>query len=268
MAMAQTLGLGTLFERRLSLHLRNPRSIVVPLFVPAMFALVIAPALAKSLGSFRPDVDYQTYVAIAAGVLMLPIGGMLHGLQVIIDKRHGITPELLSAPVRRSMIPLGNALAVLVLSILQLVVLVVLATARGAEVHTSVAGVAWFFAAGSLMTLGSYGIAEVLAALIGVEDEYIALTPVVIVPWFLAGSMFPITALPKVLESIALVLPWTHAIALMRYGMMQGSDSGLASIWHLSSGIEMAALSASVLALFAVVMLTAAVKAFERQTVA
>ena len=41
---------------------------------------------------------------------------------------------------------------------------------------------------------------------------------VAIVPFFFAGSLFPITALPGFLTAFARVLPLTHALALMRYG--------------------------------------------------
>jgi ABC-type polysaccharide/polyol phosphate export permease len=49
------------------------------------------------------------------------------------------------------------------------------------------------------------------------------------VPWFLAGSLFPINVLPKFLMWFARILPITHALALMRYGLLSDS-SGLHDI--------------------------------------
>ena len=117
------------------------------------------------------------------------------------------------------------------------------------------------------LSIGSYGFAEVLALSIGREDEYISLTPAVaIMPWFLAGSLFPISVLPAGSEQISLALPWTHALALLRFGLMEGTDPGLEAIWHMNSDVLMAGLSLAVLAAFAVIMLTLAVRVFHRKT--
>ncbi len=54
-------------------------------------------------------------------------------------------------------------------------------------------------------------VAEILANRIPTQEEYVGLTPVVaILPWFLAGSLFPITVLPGWLASVARILPTTH----------------------------------------------------------
>jgi hypothetical protein len=58
-------------------------------------------------------------------------------------------------------------------------------------------------------------------------------------------------------------LPLTHALVLMRYGLLHDS-SGLHSIWHMHSTTGSAALSLAVVALFAVLLTTFAVKFFTR----
>src|SRR5947207_2455143 len=82
-----------------------------------------------------------------------------------------------------------------------------------------------------------------LASRVPRAEEYIARVPAIaIVPWFLAGSLFPIGALPGFLTWIARVLPLTHGLALVRYGLLGDSD-GLHAIWHMSDPTAMAALS-------------------------
>jgi hypothetical protein len=66
--------------------------------------------------------------------------------------------------------------------------------------------VLWFGAAALLFAVGMYGVAETLANRIPTQEEYVAAVPAVaIVPWFFAGSLFPITALPGPLTAIAKV---------------------------------------------------------------
>ena len=110
----------------------------------------------------------------------------------------------------------------------------------------------WFVGGAALLfAIGMYGVAEALAARVPRPEEYIARVPAIaIVPWFLAGSLFPISALPIGLEWIARFLPLTHALALVRYGLL-GDPSGLEHIWRMSSAGEMAALSLAAVGLFA-----------------
>jgi ABC-type polysaccharide/polyol phosphate export permease len=80
-----------------------------------------------------------------------------------------------------------------------------------------------------------YGVAETLAGRIPKAEEYIARVPAIgIVPWFLAGALFPITALPVVMTWIARFLPLTHALALVRYGLLDDRGA-LHDIWGMSS---------------------------------
>src|SRR5947199_8280657 len=93
--------LATLVGRRFSLTAHTPREIFVPLLTPVLFAVVIAPALATALGSFRPDVDYMSFVAIATVGLLVPLNTMFSGIGVIVDRESGARRELLTAPIPR-----------------------------------------------------------------------------------------------------------------------------------------------------------------------
>jgi ABC-type Na+ efflux pump permease subunit len=96
------------------------------------------------------------------------------------------------------------------------------------------------------------------------QEEYIARVPALaIAPWFLAGSLFPITAMPVGLAWVARFLPLTHALALARYGML-GDGSGLHNIWRLESTTGSAFLSLAVLALLAALLMRVAVRTFNR----
>jgi ABC-type polysaccharide/polyol phosphate export permease len=113
-----------------------------------------------------------------------------------------------------------------------------------------------------------YGIAETLAARIHQQEEYIAATPAIaILPWFFAGALFPIGALPGALTAFAKVLPLTHAMALMRYGFADPRGAGLHDIWGMSNTTVEAWLSLAVVALFAAAFTAIAIRAFTRSAV-
>jgi ABC-2 type transport system permease protein len=256
--------LSTLARRRFQLTARTPRELVVPLLTPIMFALVIAPALKTAL---HTATSYEAYVAIGTVGLLIPLNTMFAGIGVIVDRREGAQRELLAAPIPRALLVLGNLVVALAITALQVGVLIAVALARGIDFNASATGVLWFLPAVVLFTVGMYGVAEILASRVPKQEEYIARVPAIaILPWFLAGSLFPITALPGALTWVAKFLPLTHGLALMRYGLL-GDASGLHNIWGMSSGSGMAALSLAVLAAFAAALTVGSIRVFTRSAV-
>jgi ABC-type multidrug transport system permease subunit len=124
--------------------------------------------------------------------------------------------------------------------------------------HPAVAGAA-------LLVAVTYAIAEMLVTRLTSPEEYSGVIPAVaIVPFFFAGSLYPITSLPTWLADIAKVLPLTHALALFRYGLTAHGGQALHTIWGLSNPTQMAALSLGVLALYAVGAAFGAVRLFTK----
>src|SRR5207245_10299481 len=143
---------------------------------------------------------------------------------------------------------LGNLAVALAVTALQVAVLIAFAVARGIHFDARTAGVFWFVAAATLFAVGMYGAAETLAGRVPKQEEYIARVPAIaILPWFLAGSLFPIGAMPAGLTWVARVLPLTHGLALMRYGLLCDS-AGLHSIRKLHDASPMAGLTLAVVA--------------------
>ena len=251
--------LATLARRRVQLTARRPRELLVPLTMPILFALVIAPALARAL---HAGSRYESFVAVGSIGLLIPVNAMFSAISVIVDREHGAQRELLTAPIARSLLPLSNLAVALMLGALQIGAVLLAALTRGIHFDTSGRGIVWFVATAFLLTTGMYGLAEIVAARVHGQEEYVArIPPVAIVPWFLAGSLFPITAMPGFLTWITRFLPLTHALALMRYGLL-GDRTGLRNIWQLGNTTGMAALSLAVVALFAVLVTTASIRVF------
>jgi ABC-type polysaccharide/polyol phosphate export permease len=257
--------LATLARRRLALTTHTPRELVVPLVTPVLFALVIAPALKTAL---HTSAAYESYVAIGTVGLLVPLNAMFLGIGSIVDRISGAQRELLAAPIPRGLPVLGNVPVALLTTLLQVGTLIGVASARRIHFHLHGAGALWFVAAVVLLTVGFTGIAETLASRVPRQEEYIARLPAIaIAPWFLAGSLFPIAAMPVGLTWVARFIPLTHALALMRYGLL-GDSSGLHAVWRMHSTTGSALLSLAVLALFAALLLRVAVRAFTRAATA
>jgi ABC-2 type transport system permease protein len=253
--------LATLALRRLRLTAATPRELFVPLLTPLLFALVIAPALKEAL---HTDAAYEVFVATGTIGLLIPLNTMFAGLAVIVDRENGAQRALLAAPVPRSLLVLGNLAVALAVTGLQVTVLIAAAAARGIDFDVALGRIGWFAVAAILFTVGMYGVAETLAGRVPRAEEYIARVPAIaIVPWFLAGSLFPIDALPSFLTWFAKLLPLTHALALVRYGLL-GESGGLHAIWGMSDVLAMAGLSLLVVTVFAAASTAAAIRVFAR----
>ena len=262
------IALRTLARRRAALTARNPRQIAVPLLTPILFAVVIAPALKAALGGLHGGIDYTAFVSVGTVGLLVPFTAVFAGLSVLVDRQSGAQRELLAAPIPRGFLVAGNLLVALSLASLQVAALVGVAALRGAAFHVTASGVAWFVAAALLFAVFMYGVAETLASRVPKQEEYIAATPAVaVLPWFFAGALFPIGALPGALTAIAKAFPLTHAMALMRYGLVDGHAQGLHDIWGFGSPSVEALLSLAVVAAFAAAFTALSVRVFTRSAV-
>jgi ABC-2 type transport system permease protein len=258
----------TLAKRRASLTSKTPRQIAVPLLGPALLALVVAPALKVATGGLHSQIDYTSFVGVGAVGLVIPLSCIFAGLSVLVDRHSGAQRELLAAPVSRAYLVLGNMIVALGLAVLQVAVLIGLTAIRGGAFHITGAGVAWFVASALLFTVFMYALAETLAARVTKQEDYVGAVPAVaILPFFLAGALYPIGAMPAVLTAIAKAFPLTHALALMRYGLIDPSGKGLHDIWGMHSVTAEAWLSLAVVALWGVALTAISIRVFSRSAV-
>ena len=260
--------LSTLARRRAALTAGNPRQILVPLLGPALIALIVAPALKVATGGLHSAIDYESFAGVGAVGLVIPLSCIFAGLSVIVDRQAGAQRELLAAPIPRAYLVLGNLIVAVVLSALQAIVLIGLTALRGGTFHITSAGIDWALAAGLLFTVFMYGVAETLAARIGKAEEYVGAVPAVaILPFFFAGALYPISAMPGGLAAIAKFLPLTHALAVLRYGLIDPHGQGLHAIWGAGNTTTEAFASLAVVALYAVALTAISIRAFTRAAV-
>jgi ABC-2 type transport system permease protein len=262
-------GVGPMYLRRLRVATKTVPGLVGQLITPVLWVLIVAPALADALGNFNPSTDYYTYAAVSQIVLLVPFIAMFAGINVIVDKDFGILREFLVAPIHRRAIPLANALGVLTISWVNVVIIIGLAAAYGAELDASIARLPWLVSGVTLLSLGTYGLAEALAYRVGRQEAYGPLIPAIgVTPFMLCGGIYPLSVLPAAIRWLAYFLPWTHAVALVRYALMGADESGLNQIWGFGSTPVKASLSALVLAVFTALAWRFALRAFRRATTA
>jgi len=264
----RTSALLTLARRRAMLTSRTPRQIAVPLLGPALLALIVAPALKVATGGLHSHIDYTSFVGVGAVGLVIPLTCIFAGLSVLVDRHSGAQRELLASPVPRAYLVLGNLIVAIGLAALQVTVLIGLSALRGGSFGITASGLLWFVAAALLFTVFMYGVAEALASKVTKQEDFVGATPAVaVLPFFFAGALYPIAAMPAVLTDIAKAFPLTHALALMRYGFIDHTGRGLHDIWGMTNTTAEAWLSLAVVLLWALALTAIAIRSFARSAV-
>lgn len=261
-------GFTALYRRRLSVSLSQPAALAGQILTPVLWVLVVGPALNRAFGGFAHQVNYTSYISLGQVVFILPFSAMFAGLTTMFDRDWGITRELLVAPIHRAVIPLANTAVVLTVAAGQFSIIVGLALARGAHLATTPVRLLAALAAAALLSAGTYGLAEFLVFTIKNPQAFGTLIPAIgATPYVLCGAIYPIAVLPAGVRWFTWILPWTHSVSLLRYGLMGDTAAGLHQIWpdNLTSTAA-AMLSLAVVAAFAALTQTAAYRAFTRST--
>ncbi len=214
-------------------------------------------------------IDYTSFVGVGAVGLVIPLSCVFAGLSVIVDRHSGAQRELLAAPIPRAYLVLGNLIVALVLAALQ-------ALGRGRAVGTARRRVPHHRERRRVVPrrrrcCSPYSCTASprrVASRVTKEEDYVGATPVLaILPFFFAGALFPISAMPGVLAAVAKVMPLTHALALLRYGFIDPSGKGLHDIWGMSNVATEAWLSLAVVAVCAAALTMISIRVFSRSAV-
>ena len=198
------------------------------LIVPLLTPILFALVIAPALkDALHTSAAYEAYVATGTIGLLIPLNTMFAGIGVLVDRESGAQRELLTAPISRALLVFANLAVAYAITALQIAVLLGFARARGIHFDVTATGLLWFL---------------------------------------VAGSLFPISALPAFLTWLARFLPLTHALALVRYGLLH-DPSGLHGIWQMHSTTAMASLSLAVVAAFALLLAAVGVRTFSHRAV-
>jgi ABC-2 type transport system permease protein len=265
--MSVAAGFLPLYRRRVAVAVKTPIALISQALMPVLWVLVVGPALARTGVGNTSDGDYFSYVAIGQIVFVLPFSAMFAGLTVLNDRNVGILRELLVAPIRRATIPLASLAAVLTIAGGQIALIVGLSLLRGAHFHLAPGPALAALAAGGLLAAGTYAFAEYLAYSLKQPQVFGTLIPAIgATPYLLCGALYPIATLPDGVRQFSLILPWSHAVALLRNGFIGPDAANLDQLWPLHASTAAVLLSLAVLASFAGLMIALALRAFRHAT--
>ena len=172
----------------------------------------------------RPYLDFMAPGVIAQSALFVAI---FYGIQIIWERDAGILTKLLATPTPASALVAGKAFGASVRSLLQAVVVVLLATLLGVHMtlnplHYAVAIVVIVLGAAFFSTLSL-----TIAGIVLNRDRLMGIGQAITMPLFFASNaLYPIGVMPGWLQALSTINPLRYEIDALR-GLLIGTPSNL-----------------------------------------
>ncbi|MEE8556520.1 MAG: ABC transporter permease [Myxococcota bacterium] len=203
----------TITRRELLRYQSERLFLLAQVLLPLLAILVVGFGVGGSVGN---GLDYTSF--LGSGVLMLLVasGALGGGYTLIEDVQRGFLRPILVAPVSRTSIVLGKAIARLLLSgLLAAVLITLLAFFTRIGIHAPLTVVATLIA----VTFGFVSMGILLASSLRTVESFRTLATLLTFPVYLVSGMFlPIATMPAPLKALALANPFSYAVDLFRYG--------------------------------------------------
>lgn len=215
-----------LWWRQMKRFLRTRTRIFGTIGQPILFLL----ALGYGLGGVFERAGQGNYLQfLVPGIILqtLLFSGVYWGIQILFDKRFGFLKEMLVAPVPRVKVLLGNALGGTTISIIQAIILFIVAVIFGFRPENwALLPVAFLIVIALSLTLASFGAG--LASMVEDFQGFQAINNFLIFPlFFLSSALYPLTNVPDILRILASVNPLSYAVDALRWAFINQTHFGL-----------------------------------------
>ena len=247
MAGAYALTVGAIGAAEIQRVRREPSVILTRAVQPLLWLLVFGAALSSVKGLATEGTDYQAFIVpgvLAQSVLFVAI---FSGLSILWERDLGITERILVAPVPRSAVVVGKALASGVRALVQVGVVLVVAALAGIPLRWTVQGVVGALAAVVLGAVLLSSVSMVIASAVRSRERFMGIGQLVSLPVFFASNaLYTVSVMPEWLRWVANANPLTYEIeALRRLLVGVGPDRLLVDFAVILAGVALAVAVAS-----------------------
>lgn len=214
-----------LWLRQMKRYFRARSRIIGAVGQPLLFLL----ALGYGLGSVFKQAgrgDYLHFLVPGVMAQTVLFSAVFFGINIIFDKQFGFLKETMVAPVSRLKIMLGGALGGATTSVLQGLLVFVIALALGFRPYNwALVPVAFLVLATLALALASFS--SGVGAMVNDFQGFQAINQFLIFPlFFLSGSLYPLTNVPTALRVIASCNPISYAVDALRASLLRQTHYG------------------------------------------
>lgn len=233
-----------LWLRELLRFWREKTRIITSLVQPAVWLFIMGSGLGAG---FRgpAGVDYVQYLFPGVIGMTVLFTALFSGISIVWDREFGFLREILVAPVRRSSIVLGKALAGSTTAMLQGALVLLFGPLVGVRL-----GVGQVLGALGMMFLISFTLASagILAAarMESMQGFQLIMNFVVMPLFFTSGAVFPLTGLPRWLAGLSRVNPLTYGVDALKEVLLGISQFGLLADLAVIAGVGLVMIAGAV----------------------
>jgi ABC-2 type transport system permease protein len=208
-----------LWLRQMKRYFRSRSRILGAIGQPILFLL----ALGYGIGAVYKKAGQGNYIEfLVPGIIVqtLLFSGVFWGIQILFDKRFGFLKEMLVAPVSRLRILLGNALGGSTISLIQGVLVFLIAFILGFRPYDwLLVPIAFLIMVILSVTLTSFGAG--IASMVEDFQGFQGINNFLIFPlFFLSGALYPLTSAPGWLKTLGYINPLSYAVDSLRWALI------------------------------------------------
>jgi ABC-2 type transport system permease protein len=205
----------------MSKFFHNGEEWMATLFMPILWLLLFGAGMKAMMGNVPLAGSQITYIAfIAPGIVALTaLSGAVNGGAALLDEKlRGILKEYLVAPIPRLGILVGHMLGNVTKSMMQAVLILLIAILMGAALTGNALGWLAGLTLTAVFAIGFVGIASGVAMRAPNSGAYHALIFILNLPLlFGSNALYPIELMPTWLKIVSYINPTTYIIDLSRH---------------------------------------------------
>lgn len=202
---------------------------------------------------YNPDLVSSYYMIPAlVGMILQFLGTMLTATAIVREREFGTIEQLIVTPIRSAELVIGKVVPYVLIAFLDMMVVLAAGVAVfGIPINGSLS---LLLALSALFILTTLGLGIFISTLANTQQEAMLMTWFTLLPAvFLSGFLFPLAAMPKLLQAISYIIPLRYYLIIARSIILKGA------------GLEAIQPEFIALIIFAVIILTAAATRFHKR---
>lgn len=225
----------------------DPYELFTRMIQPAIWLLIFGQAMAHAQAIPTEGGSYLDYIApgiLAQSVLFIAI---FYGIALIWERDMGILHKILISPVPRVFLVIGRSVAAGLRSLSQIFIIYLLSYLLGIHLRLELVPflclIAMVILGGAVFSTLSLAV----ACIVKKRERFMGIGQVLIMPMFFASNaLYPITLMPKWLQTLSVFNPLTYQVDALRSLMIVGQSS------HFGLGVDFLAVIATYIVLLAI----------------
>ena len=266
-------GMWVISYRELLRFIQERSRLLSSFAMPLLFLVIFGAGFNRIVGTLTPGVNFIQFMYPGIIAMTVLTNSVMSGLSVVWDREFGFLKEILVAPLGRSGIVLGKAAGSATVSVIQGIIMLVLAPLLGVSLSPML--VLMLIPMLIVISVSLSGLGVLIASRMRSQQGFHIIVQLIVFPLiFLSGVFFPVNSVPAWLEVISKINPLTYGVdairqlflgnvaAAMNGAVVQGNAAiGVTIFGHTMTVLE----DMLVVVVFGAVVLSFAAWAFSKQ---